>query len=89
MEAKDITNAACAECGRPVRAKASIAGLWTLEEGNIKRYIYNHIYTYWDCEAHGAVWAIVGGKLVKKPSDLFDSLKFEDWDAKICKEEEE
>lgn len=88
MKAEDITNAVCAECGRPVRAKASISGLYVLEEGNIKRYIFSRVYTYWDCEAHGAVWAIVDGELVKKPSELFDSLEFEDWGVKIYREEE-
>ena len=82
---KEYTEARCVECGRKVSPKANIAKMFN--SNGPKRFVYNHIYTYWDCKAHGAVWAEINGEIYPKPSDLFDSIVFDDWEVEIKKEE--
>ena len=86
MAKKEVTNAVCVECGRPVEARANIGGMISQENGIKRRFLFNHIYTYWHCEDHGAVWAYIDGELVTRPSHLFDSFDFDDWGVEVCKD---
>ncbi len=83
----EITNAKCLVCGKKVDAKANISGMF-VGKGN-KKFVFNSIYTYWACEAHGAVWAEIDGQIYPHPSDLFDTITFADWKAEIKREEAE
>ena len=69
----DITKAKCYNCNNKVYPIANIS-----ETSDLKRtYLGNHIYTYWDCEDCGSVWAKIGKKVSLKPSDLFKEIKLE------------
>ena len=74
----DVTNAKCEHCGRKVEACAEIGGTETLD----KEFIDSSIFTYWSCEYHGAVGAILNGKHIPKPSWLFNK-KFVEIDGEI------
>lgn len=84
---KDVSKAVCAECGKPVTPEANIGGMVCMDADGKRRFIFNHVYTYWHCRDHGAVWAYIDGELVTKPSHLFDVFEFDDWDAKVYRKE--
>jgi len=78
MSAVDITDARCEFCGSKVTAEVTfteILGGRTILCGDIG--------TYWHCDNHGAVGAIIDGKYYPSPSSLFKSIRFVDWNVVI------
>ena len=79
----DIKEAKCYICGKRVYPEIAFRGV--INSNHF--WLSGEIYTYWSCETHGGVYAELNGKLVEKPSELFDEIVLSDWDASIKKNE--
>jgi len=66
----DISNAKCIYCDKEVLPDANIGSIIICENGKRKVWVENEICTYWSCDTHGAVSAILHKEEIQMPSEL-------------------
>ena len=66
----DISNAKCIYCDKEVLPDANIGSIIICENGKWKVWVENEICTYWSCDTHGAVSAILHKEEIQMPSEL-------------------
>lgn len=72
----------------PVEFRAGFGSSTKFADGKREEYVTNTIFTYFSCPYHGAVPAYDSHfNYYPKPSDFFETIVFNDWDAAVRKGE--